>query len=84
MAVSRCVRGREFARVRVDVSAKEVLVLEALAVGGCSTVYRGTFSGAAVAVKKPKLATKADMDRYHRELQLLRCGSCRHRARSLA
>lgn len=90
MSTTRCVRGADYATVRVDVAAKEVTLGAAVAQGGSSTVYRGTFAGRPVAVKKPKLATRVDMDRYHRELQLLRRASsptsrprrCRSRARS--
>jgi predicted Ser/Thr protein kinase len=66
------VRGVEYSRVRVDVGAKEVQLVGELARGGTSTVYRGLYGGTTVAVKKPRLATVADMDRYHKELQLLR------------
>jgi hypothetical protein len=69
---TKCVRGAEYTRVRVDVRASEVTLLGELTKGGSSTVYRGLFGGSHVAVKKPKLATRADMDRYHKELQLLR------------
>lgn len=76
--VTHCVRGMAYSGLRVDVGAKEVALLSQVAVGGASVVYRGVFQAAHVAVKKPKLATVADMDRYHRELQLLRCvvGAC--------
>ena len=71
-AVSACVRGNQYRGVRVDVKAGEVQLLGVLAQGGASTVYRGLFAGAHVAVKKPRLATVTDMDRYHTELRLLR------------
>jgi hypothetical protein len=71
-APSRSVRGDEYARVRVDVAASELALGGELARGGASVVFRGTFAGAPVAVKRPSLATRADMDRYHKELQLVR------------
>ena len=71
-AVTKCVRGTEYWGVRVDVRSAEVQLLGVLAEGGASTVYRGLFAGAHVAVKKPRLATVTDMDRYHTELRLLR------------
>ena len=70
--VSKSVRGDEYERVRVDVAASEVVLGAELARGGASVVFRGTFAGAPVAVKQPSLGTRADMDRYHTELQLLR------------
>ena len=72
-AASRSVRGDEFARLRVDVAASELCLGEELARGGAGVVYRGTFNGAPVAIKKPTLATRNDMDRYHTELRLVRC-----------
>ena len=72
-AATRSVRGEEYTRVRVDVAASELQVGEELARGGAATVYRGQFEGCAVAIKKPVLSTRADMDRYHKELQLVRC-----------
>ena len=39
--------------------------------GPASAVFLGRFNGAPVAVKRPKLPTKADIDRYHVELRLM-------------
>ena len=72
VAASRSVRGDEYARVRVDVAASELTLGPELASGGASVVFSGTFAGARVAVKRPRLRTRADMDRYHKELQLVR------------
>lgn len=72
MAPSRSVRGREFVTLRVDVAASEVALAGEVARGGASVVFRGVFAGLPVAVKAPRLATTADMDRYHTELELLR------------
>ena len=71
-AASRSVRGDEYARVRVDVAASELSLGPELASGGASVVFSGTFAGARVAIKRPRLRTRADMDRYHKELQLVR------------
>ena len=74
-AASRSVRGDEYARVRVDVAASELTLGPELASGGASVVFSGTFAGARVAIKRPRLRTRADMDRYHKELQLVRHAS---------
>jgi hypothetical protein len=66
------VRGDEYSRVRVDVAASELTLGAELARGGASVVFAGSFGGARVAIKRPKLRTRADMDRYHKELQLVR------------
>lgn len=39
--------------------------------GPASTVFLGRFNDAPIAVKKPKLPTKAEIDRYHVELRLM-------------
>ena len=39
--------------------------------GPASAVFLGRFNGAPVAVKRPKLPTKAEIDRYHVELRLM-------------
>ena len=69
---TRCVRGRDYSGVRVDVKASEVTLGYEVARGGASVVFRGAFGGQQVAVKRPSLSSRAEMDRYHRELQLLR------------
>ena len=69
---SRSVRGDAYEGVRVDVAAAELTLGVELARGGASVVFRGAFGGVDVAVKKPCLATRADMDRYHTELKLVR------------
>jgi hypothetical protein len=69
MAPTKCIRGNVYSDTRVDVAAAEISLGTEIARGGGGVVYRGTFGGVAVAVKKPKLSTTDDMDRYHRELQ---------------
>ena len=71
-APSRSVRGDAYEGLRVDVAASELKLGAELARGGEGVVYRGDFGGAPVAIKKPRLGTRADMDRYHKELQLVR------------
>ena len=39
--------------------------------GAESVVYEARLHGQSVAAKKPRLSTSEDIDRYHRELQLL-------------
>lgn len=70
-ARSVCVRGREYSAFRVDVKKAELRTGGAIARGGASTVYHGEWLGRRVAVKRPRLPTTADMDRFHAELQLL-------------
>ncbi len=79
---SRSVRGDAYEGVRVDVAAAELTLGVELARGGASVVFRGAFGGVDVAVKKPCLATRADMDRYHTELQLVRRARASKRARA--
>ena len=40
-------------------------------VGAESVVYEGTLDGMRVAVKKPILSTSEDINKFHKELQLL-------------
>ena len=40
-------------------------------IGGESVVYEGTLDGNKVAVKKPILSTTEDINKFHKELQLL-------------
>lgn len=40
-------------------------------IGAESVVYEGTLDGDKVAVKKPILSTSEDINKYHKELQLL-------------
>ena len=40
-------------------------------IGAESVVYEATLFGKKVAVKKPILATSEDIDKFHKELQLL-------------
>lgn len=42
-----------------------------LIVGAESVVYAATLYGRKVAVKKPILSTSEDIDKFHKELQLL-------------
>ena len=44
---------------------------EVLYAGPLSTVYYGRFMNAAVAIKRPKLRTSREIDRYHTELALM-------------
>lgn len=47
------------------------LLLYWMWVGAESVVYEATLYGKRVAVKKPILSTSEDLDRFHKELQLL-------------
>jgi len=40
-------------------------------IGSESVVYEGTLDGTRVAVKKPILSTSEDINKFHKELQLL-------------
>jgi len=44
---------------------------EAVYAGALSTVYYGRFNSRAVAIKRPKLSTAREIDRYHAELRLM-------------
>ncbi|WCJ28712.1 protein kinase family protein / protein phosphatase 2C (PP2C) family protein [Euphorbia peplus] len=46
-------------------------LLSPIARGGESVVYQGILDGKKVAVKKPILSTSQDIDKFHKELQLL-------------
>uniref|UniRef100_A0A2P2JB24 Uncharacterized protein MANES_08G063700 n=1 Tax=Rhizophora mucronata TaxID=61149 RepID=A0A2P2JB24_RHIMU len=46
-------------------------LLSPIAKGGESVVYDGILGGKKVAVKKPVLSTSEDLDKFHKELQLL-------------
>ncbi|EEF36185.1 protein kinase and PP2C-like domain-containing protein [Ricinus communis] len=46
-------------------------LLSPIARGGESVVYEGILDGRRVAVKKPILSTSEDIDKFHKELQLL-------------
>jgi len=47
-------------------------------VGAESIVYEGTLDGMRVAVKKPILSTSEDINKFHKELQLLWSPSLYH------
>lgn len=47
------------------------LWLVMVTVGAESVVYEGTLDGMRVAVKKPILSTSEDINKFHKELQLL-------------
>ena len=54
----------------------EVARLEEIYRGPLSVVFRGRYRARLVAIKRPKLRTKKEMDRYHAELTLAR--TCAH------
>ena len=69
---SSCFRGCCVSQhIALDVPKSEFTVDAELFSGPSSTVFLGRFRGAPVAVKRPRLPTKADIDRYHTELRLM-------------
>ncbi|GAQ90746.1 Serine/threonine protein phosphatase [Klebsormidium nitens] len=67
-----CIRGCcKSSQIRLNVPKAEFLLSQPLAEGSESTVYRASYQDQTVAAKKPKLATAEDINRFHKELQLL-------------
>ncbi|KAG2493753.1 hypothetical protein HYH03_007975 [Edaphochlamys debaryana] len=55
----------------LSITAGELAMSGKLSQGAESTVFRGTWRGQPVAVKKARIATSADLDRFRRELAIL-------------
>lgn len=59
------------AAVPLSIAASELSLGKQLSEGAESVVYEGVFRGQPVAVKKLRLSTSADLDRFRSELKLL-------------
>ena len=75
-APSRCIRGccEGSVDVRLDVTRHEDLgaaTWQPVATGGTSRVMQGTYRGQHVAVKLATLPKQDDLDRFHKELQMM-------------
>lgn len=68
-----CYRGCCFSdRIPLAIPKSSPLtIVSEIARGAESVVYQAIFKGYPVAAKKPRLSTSDDIDRYHKELQLL-------------
>ncbi|XP_010922663.1 protein kinase and PP2C-like domain-containing protein isoform X1 [Elaeis guineensis] len=67
-----CVRGCcTSSTIPLHLPPSSYALLAPIARGSESTVYDARLGGARVAVKKPVLSTADDLDKFHRELQLL-------------
>ncbi|CAI5485915.1 unnamed protein product [Closterium sp. Naga37s-1] len=69
---TRCVRGCCVSTtVKLNVPKAEIKTGPLIAKGPESSVYEGSYLEQPVALKKPRLSTSEDMDRFHKELKLL-------------
>ena len=73
------------ARARWRPADESAVILrgDVLRAGPLSTVYYGRFGKSAIAIKRPKLRTTREIDRYHAELGLMlssRTNTCSRRA----
>ncbi|XP_022147786.1 protein kinase and PP2C-like domain-containing protein isoform X2 [Momordica charantia] len=67
-----CVRGCCSSKsIPLHLQSSAFTLLSPIARGAESTVYEGRLDGKKVAVKKPILSTSEDLDKFHKELQLL-------------
>eukprot|EP00897_Mesotaenium_endlicherianum_P007988 jgi/Mesen1/7217/ME000371S06301 len=66
--IRSCCRSTE---VRMDVPKDQITIVSELAQGSESVVYKGVYLERPAAVKRARLQTAVDMDRFHQELQLL-------------
>ncbi|CAI5980417.1 unnamed protein product [Closterium sp. NIES-64] len=69
---TRCVRGCCVSTtLKLNVPKAEIKTGPLIAKGPESSVYEGSYLEQPVALKKPRLSTSEDMDRFHKELKLL-------------
>ncbi|XP_058003184.1 protein kinase and PP2C-like domain-containing protein isoform X2 [Hevea brasiliensis] len=67
-----CIRGRCSSNsIPLHLPPSSYALLSPIARGAESVVYEGILDGRKVAVKKPILSTSDDIDKFHKELQLL-------------
>ncbi|KAI4363959.1 hypothetical protein MLD38_020111 [Melastoma candidum] len=67
-----CIRGCCHSRsIPLHLSPSSYTLLSPIARGAESVVYEGILDGKKVAIKKPVLSTSEDIDKFHKELQLL-------------
>ncbi|KAK7267191.1 hypothetical protein RIF29_19856 [Crotalaria pallida] len=67
-----CIRGCcTSSSIPLHLSPSSYTLLSPIARGAESIVYEGTLDGKKVAVKKPILSISSDIDKFHKELQLL-------------
>ncbi|KAG2450587.1 hypothetical protein HYH02_004427 [Chlamydomonas schloesseri] len=80
MAMAKAVRSGEMMQARaigeqcevpLSLTAAELAMADKLSEGAESTVFRGSWRGQAVAVKKARIAASADLDRFKAELAIL-------------
>lgn len=57
--------------IPLQIPSSSYSLLSPIAKGSESTVFEATLDGRRVAAKKPVLSTSDDLDKFHRELQLL-------------
>ncbi|KAE9590169.1 hypothetical protein Lal_00027892 [Lupinus albus] len=69
---NRCIRGCcTSSSIPLHLPPSSFTLLSPIARGAESVVYEGTLNGKKVAVKKPILSISDDIDKFHKELQLL-------------
>ncbi|XP_058101226.1 protein kinase and PP2C-like domain-containing protein isoform X2 [Magnolia sinica] len=67
-----CIRGCcSSAKIPLHLRSSSYSLIQPIARGSESVVYEASLDGRRVAVKKPILSTSDDLDKFHRELQLL-------------
>ncbi|KAI9093591.1 hypothetical protein K1719_027040 [Acacia pycnantha] len=72
MVPNTCIRGCcTSSSIPLHVPPSSYSLLSPIAKGAESVVYEGTLDGNKVAVKKPILSTTEDINKFHKELQLL-------------
>ncbi|KAK6942122.1 PPM-type phosphatase-like domain [Dillenia turbinata] len=72
MEPNACIRGCcRSETIPLHLSPSSYSLLFPIARGAESVVYEGRLDGKKVAVKKPMLSTSEDLDKFHKELQLL-------------
>ncbi|KAJ7522854.1 hypothetical protein O6H91_18G029400 [Diphasiastrum complanatum] len=70
---SSCIRGCcRSDSIPLSLPKSRLHILSTIAQGAESVVYKARWDEKVVALKKPKLSTADDLDRFHKELQLLR------------
>ncbi|KAL9240036.1 hypothetical protein vseg_014299 [Gypsophila vaccaria] len=69
---NKCIRGCCYSNsIPLHLPSSSFSLFSPISRGSESVVYEGTLDGRKVAIKKPILSTSDDLDRFHRELQLL-------------
>ncbi|XP_074306799.1 protein kinase and PP2C-like domain-containing protein [Silene latifolia] len=72
MEPNSCIRGCCLSKtIPLHLSPHSFSIISPIARGSESVVYEGTLDGKEVAIKKPILSTSDDLDKFHKELQIL-------------